>query len=204
MAGQAAAPLVSASAVVWRRRQLGGLAVRMAVQSRPMSDADPHDGDVPVRSRRRRTWLSLAAVAACLLGVMIWLVDPFDTEAQRYVSQVSVRGYERVDDYIDPGTAPAEDRAAVAVFVGPPDDNLLSRVSGPDLVVNAPTKDLDWPETDLIGDGDWHGCFVLVERWKAHASPPPYVDLTAEQRAAFHAGRLSVLSIAVGCGGSPA
>lgn len=161
---------------------------------------DAADGNVPARSRRPRAWLlSFVAVVACLLGVLIWLVDPFGTEAQRYVSQIKVRGYERVNDYIDFGTGPAEERAAVAVFVGPLDDNVLARVSGPGLVVNAPTEDLGFRDIDLIGHGKWHGCGVLVQRWKTTASLPLHFELTAEQLAAFRARRLSVLSVSVGC-----
>ncbi|MCW3816470.1 hypothetical protein ONA91_18650 [Micromonospora sp. DR5-3] len=104
-------------------------------------------------------------------------------------------------DYIDPGTAPAEVRAAVAIFVGPPDDNVLARVSGPGLVISAPTSDPGFPDVEMIGRGSWHGCFVHVNRWKTSDPLLSYYELTAEQVAAFRAGRLSVLDIAVGCGG---
>ncbi|MFY1574250.1 hypothetical protein ACN26Z_05100 [Verrucosispora sp. WMMD703] len=165
----------------------------------PGSD-DAADGRIAVRSRRRRIWLlSFAAVAAGCFGVLK-LQDPVGTPAQRYVSQVSVRGYERVHDYIDPGTAPAEVRAAVAIFVGPPDDDALARVSGPGLVVSAPTKDPDFRGFQLIGHGEWHGCFVHVKRWMTSQPRFSYYELTADERAAFETGRLSVLSIAVGCG----
>ncbi|MFE9692842.1 hypothetical protein [Micromonospora sp. NPDC005806] len=162
---------------------------------------DATDTNVPVRSRRRRIWLlSVVAVAACCFGVLK-LRDATGTEAQGYVSQISVRGYERVHDYIDPGTAPAEQRAAVAIFVGPPDDNALTRVSGPGLVVSTPAKDLGFPDFEMIGNGRWHGCFVHVNRWKTSHPPMSYYQLTTENLTAFRAGRLSVLSIAVGCGG---
>lgn len=130
-----------------------------------------------MRSRRRGIWLSVALGAACLLGVLIWLVDPFKTEAQDYASQVSVRGYQRVGDYLDAGTAPDEDRPAVVLFVGAPDSNVLARLSGPGLVVDAPTNDLDWPDFDLIGEGEWHGCYVLVKRLKPNAWLPQYPKL---------------------------
>lgn len=173
----------------------------MAVQSQRMSDVDARDGQISGRSRRRRTWLpSIVAVAVCLVAVVIWPRD-VRTEAERYASQVSVRGYERVHDYIDPGTAPAELRAAVAIFVGPPDDDALARVSGPGLVVGTPAKDPGFPEIEMIGYGKWHGCFVHVDRWKTSHPPLSYYQLTAEHLAAYRAGRLSVLSIAVGCGG---
>jgi hypothetical protein len=160
------------------------------------------DGNVPVPSRRRRAWLlPVLAAAACLLGVLIWLMGPYgQTEAERYLSQLSVHDYKRVYDYIDPGTAPAKDRAAVAVFVGPPDGNVLARVSGPGLVVSTPTNDPGFPDVELVGHGEWHGCFVQVERWKTSRPLLEYYELTAEQQAAFEAGRLSVLSVAVGCG----
>ena len=161
---------------------------------------DAADGDVPGRSRRPRIrLLSIVAVAAVLAGVLIWLVYPFETEAQRYVSDVSVRGYERVHDYIDFGTAPAEERAAIAVFVGPPDENPLARVSAPGLVVKAPAEDLGFRDFDLIGESMWHECGVMVKRWKTSVSLPSYFELTADQLAAFRAGRLSVLSVSVGC-----
>ncbi|MFE0531247.1 hypothetical protein ACFW0V_26975 [Micromonospora parva] len=165
----------------------------------PGSD-DATDTHVKVRSRRRRIWLlSVVAVAACCFGVLK-VRDAPATEAQGYVSQISVRGYERVHDYIDPGTAPAEQRAAVAIFVGPPDDDAVARVSGPGLVVGAPATDPAFPDFEMIGYGRWHGCFVHVDRWKA-SHPPMSYQLTTEQLTAFRAGQLSVLSIAVGCGG---
>ncbi|MBQ0893900.1 hypothetical protein KBX37_12465 [Micromonospora sp. U56] len=156
-------------------------------------------GSVPPHSRRTRAWLlSVVAAVACLLGVLIWL-DPFKTEAQRHVSQINVRGYERVHDYLDFGTGPARERAAVADFVGPPDDNVLARVSGPGLVVNARTEDPGFSDSDLIGHGIWNGCGVRVKRWKTSASRALHFELTAEQLAAFRAGQLWVLSVSVGC-----
>ncbi|MCW3813738.1 hypothetical protein ONA91_04600 [Micromonospora sp. DR5-3] len=160
---------------------------------------DAAEVNVPARSRRPRVWLLSAAAVVCLLGVLIWLVDPFKTDAQRDVSQIKVRGYERVHDYIDFGTGPARERAAVAVFVGPPDDKVLTRVSGPGLVVNAETEDAGIRNSDLIGHGIWHGCGVRVERWRTNATPLRHFELTAEQLAEVRAARLSVLSVSVGC-----
>ncbi|MET8359768.1 hypothetical protein [Micromonospora sp. NPDC005171] len=154
-----------------------------------------------MRSRRRRLWLlAFVAVAGCCFGVLK-LRDPVETSAQRYVSQVDVRGYERVRDLIDPGSAPAEDRAAVAVFVGPPDGKVLRRVSGPGLVIGATTSDPGFPDAEMIGRGSWHGCFVHVNRRKTSDPLLSYYGLTAEQVTALRAGRLSVLDVAVGCGG---
>jgi hypothetical protein len=143
--------------------------------------------------------LSIAAITACLIGAFIWLVIPFPTEAQRYVYQVEVHGYDRTHDYLDFGTGPAEGRAAVAIFVGTPDDDVLARISAPELVVEADTEHLGIRGFDLIGTGDWHGCGVLVERAKAHAFIPSDFGLTVEQLAEFRAEKLWVLSISVGC-----
>ncbi|QLQ37306.1 hypothetical protein [Micromonospora robiginosa] len=131
---------------------------------------------------------------------MLRLIGPAQTPAQRHLSDIDVRGYERVDDYIDPGTAPDEARAAVAIFVGPPDDDVLARVSGPGLVLSIPPNDQVFPGLDMVGRGRWHGCFVHVNRWQASDPPSASDKLTAEQAAAFRAGRLSVLDVAVGCG----
>jgi hypothetical protein len=184
-----------------------------------MSNPGARSAEIPIRSRRRRTRpLSVVArvrdhplgfavdavvvavvVTGCLFGVLVWLVQPPGTEAERHLSQIDVRGYERVHDYIDPGTAPAEERAAVAVFVGPPDDNVLARVSGPGLVVKAEMRDFGFRDIDVIGHGTWHGCGVGVQRWKTSRPLLAYYELTAEQLAEFKAGRLSVLSVSVGC-----
>lgn len=164
-----------------------------------MPEPDAAEAYVPAPSRRPRGWFLAAATAVCLLGGLIWLLEPFKTDAQRYVSQVKIRGYERVYEYLDFGTGPARERAAVAVFVGPPDDNVLTRVSGPGLVVNAATDGTGIRDSDLIGHGIWHGCGVRVARWKANAMPLRYFELTAEQLAEVRAGRLWVLSVSVGC-----
>ncbi len=135
---------------------------------------------------------------ACFLGVLR-LTGPAQTPAQRYVSQVDVRGYERVHDYLDSGTVPAVERAAVALFVGPPEDDVLARVSGPGLVLTAGPGE-PGPDVRAVGRGRWHGCFVHVDRWTTGDPPLSYHPLDAGQVAALRAGRLSVLSVAVGCG----
>ncbi len=92
----------------------------------------------------------MVAVIACVVGMIVWPLRLLygRTEAQRYLSQIGVRDYQRVYDYVDPGRAPAKDRAAVAVFVGPPDVNVLARVSGPGLVVRARRNEDDGPGLD--------------------------------------------------------
>ncbi|MEU4476216.1 hypothetical protein [Micromonospora sp. NPDC023888] len=162
---------------------------------------DAADGRLPVRSRRRRLWLlSFLAVVGCCFGVLR-MRGPVETSAQRHLSQVDVRGYERVRDYIDAGSAPAEVRAAIAVFVGPPDDDVLARVSGPGLVISPVSSDPGFSDAEMIGRGSWRGCFVHVNRLKASDPLLSYYGLTAEQVTAFRAGRLSALNVAVGCGG---
>ncbi|WP_422743269.1 hypothetical protein ACN27B_02240 [Micromonospora sp. WMMD754] len=131
---------------------------------------------------------------------MLKLTGPAETSAQRYLSQVDVRGYERVHDYLDPGTAPVEERAAVAIFVGPPDDDVLARVSGPGLVLGAAPSIPGSTDVAVVGRGQWHGCFVHVDRWTTSDPPLSYYPLNAEQVTAFRSGRLSVLDVAVGCG----
>ncbi|MET7835539.1 hypothetical protein [Micromonospora sediminicola] len=161
---------------------------------------DAVDRHAPVSSRSQRLWLlSIVAAAACCFGVLR-LTGPAETSAQRYLSQVDVRGYERVHDYLDPGSAPADERAAVAIFVGPPDHDILARVSGPGLVLSAAPSNPGPTDVAAVGRGQWHGCFVHVDRWTTSDPPLSYYPLNAEQVTAFRSGRLSVLDIAVGCG----
>ncbi|MEU1965657.1 hypothetical protein ABZ541_13270 [Micromonospora sediminicola] len=143
--------------------------------------------------------LSAVAVVGSCFGVLR-LTGPAETSAQRYLSQVDVRGYERVHDYLDPGSAPAEERPAVAIFVGPPDHDILARVSGPGLVLSAAPSNPGPTDVAAVGRGQWHGCFVHVDRWTTSDPPLSYYPLNAEQVTAFRSGRLSVLDIAVGCG----
>ncbi|MFI7073269.1 hypothetical protein [Micromonospora sediminicola] len=113
---------------------------------------DTVDRRVPARPGRRRWWpLWIVLIAVGLLGALR-LTGPAETPAQRYVSRVDVRGYERVHDYLDPGTAPAVDRAAVTLFVGPPEDDVLTRVSGPGLVLTAASGD-PGPDVRVVGRG---------------------------------------------------
>ncbi|MEV6428790.1 hypothetical protein [Nocardia sp. NPDC051463] len=138
-------------------------------------------------------------------AIVAWLTRPND--AERYLNQIRVPGFTKMEQNADTDVVPW----AEAIFVGPPVDDVKKIITGPELQLRVPrsvkqsNSTPQPPRTAILPIEEWvaygeapNNCHVSVDKILDNRGTT--WTLTDEQTARMKDGSASVFTIHVSCG----